>query len=111
MAALAAASLPVVVVNPRQVRYFAKATWRLASTDSLDAAVLAHIAEAFRPSPRPFRDAVDQNLNSLSARRQQVAAMLVAKRIRLSSTAMAGRPTIEAHIACLKQEHLDRRAL
>ena len=59
VAALAAASLPVVVVNPRQVRDFAKATGRLAKTDSLDAAVLAHFAEAVRPpcvpsgTPRP----------------------------------------------------------
>ena len=51
MAALAAASLPVVVVNPRQVRDFARATGRLAKTDSLDAAVLAHFAEAVRSSP------------------------------------------------------------
>ena len=53
VAALAAASLPVVVVNPRQVRDFAKATGRLAKTDSLDAAVLAHFAEAVRPPLRP----------------------------------------------------------
>ena len=51
VAALAAASLPVVVVNPRQVRDFARATGRLAKTDSLDAAVLAHFAEAVRSSP------------------------------------------------------------
>ena len=53
VAALAAASLPVVVVNPRQVRDFARATGRLAKTDSLDAAVLAHFAEAVRPPRRP----------------------------------------------------------
>ena len=53
VAALSAASLPVVVVNPRQVRDFAKATGRLAKTDSLDAAVLAHFAEAVRPPLRP----------------------------------------------------------
>ena len=57
VAALAAASLPVVVVNPRQVRDFARATGRLAKTDSLDAAVLAHFAEAVRPPRRPLRDA------------------------------------------------------
>ena len=56
VAALAAASLPVVVVNPRQVRDFAKATGRLAKTDSLDAAVLAHFAEAVRPPLRPLRE-------------------------------------------------------
>ena len=53
VAALAAAGLPVVVVNPRQVRDFAKATGRLAKTDTLDAHVLAHFAEAVHPEPRP----------------------------------------------------------
>ena len=104
VAALAAASLPVVVVNPRQVRDFAKATGRLAKTDSLGAAVLAHFAEAVRPPLRPLRDAETQVLNSLVARRQQVMTMLVAERNRLSSAAMAVRPSIEAHIAWLKQE-------
>ena len=104
VAALAAASLPVVVVNPRQVRDFAKATGRLAKTDSLDAAVLAHFAEAVRPPQRPLRDAETQVLSSLVARRQQVVTMLVAERNRLSSAAMAVRPSIEAHIAWLKQE-------
>ena len=104
VAALAAASLPVVVVNPRQVRDFAKATGRLAKTDSLDAAVLAHFAEAVRPPQRPLRDAETQVLSSLVARRHQVMTMLVAERNRLSSAAMAVRPSIEAHIAWLKQQ-------
>ena len=108
VAALAAASLPVVVVNPRQVRDFAKATGRLAKTDSLDAAVLAHFAEAVRPPLRPLWDAETQALNSLVARRQQVMTMLVAERNRLSSAAVAVRPSIEAHIAWLKQELDDR---
>ena len=77
VAALASASLPVVVVNPRQVRDCAKATERLAETDTLDAAVLAHFAEAVRPPLRPLRDAETQDLNSLVTRRQQVVAMLV----------------------------------
>ena len=101
---VAAASLPVVVVNPRQVRDFAKATRRLAKADSLDAAVLTHFAEAVRPPLRPLRDAETQVLNSLVSRRQQVMTMLVAERNRLSSAAMAVRPSIEAHIAWLKQE-------
>ena len=79
VAALAAASLPVVVVNPRQVRDFARATGRLAKTDSLDAGVLAHFAEAVRPPLRPLRDAETQVLSSLVARRQQVMTMLVAE--------------------------------
>ena len=104
VAALAAASRPVVVVNPRQVRDFAKATGRLAKTDSLDAAVLAHFAEAVRPPRRPGGDAETQVLSSLVARRHQVMTMLVAERNRLSSAAMAVRPSIEAHIAWLKQQ-------
>ena len=104
VAALAAASLPVVVVNPRQVRDFARATGRLAKTDSLDAAVLAHFAEAVRPPRRPLRDTETQVLSSLVARRQQVMTMLVAERNRLSSATMAVRPSIEAHIAWLKQQ-------
>ena len=109
VAALAAASLPVVVVNPRQVRDFAKATGVVrqdhqTKTDSLDAAVLAHFAEAVRPPLRPLRDAETQVLNSLVARGQQVMTMLVAERNRRSSAAMAVRPSIEAHIAWLKQE-------
>ena len=104
VASLAAAALPVVVVNPRQVRDSAKATGRLAKTDSLDAAVLAHFAEAVRPPLTPLRDAETQVLNSLVARRQQVMTMLVAERNRLSSAVMAVRSSIEAHIAWLKQE-------
>ena len=60
VAALAAAALPVVVVNPRQVRDFAKATGTLAKTDTLDAGVLAHFADAVRPPRRPLRDAETQ---------------------------------------------------
>ena len=67
VAALAAAALPVVVVNHRQVRDFARATGTLAKTDALDAAVLAHFADAVRPSVRPLRDAEIQVLNSLVA--------------------------------------------
>ena len=77
VAALAAASLPVVVVNPRQVRDFARATGTLAKTDALDAQVLAHFAEVVRPPVRPLRDAEAQSLNSLVARRHQVVTMLV----------------------------------
>ena len=105
--ALAAASLPVVVVNPRQVRDFAKATGRLAKTDYLDASVLAHFAKAVRPPLRPLRDAETQVLNSLVARRQQVMTMLVAERNRLSSAVVAVRPSIEAHVAWLKQQLAD----
>ena len=104
VAALAAAALPVVVVNPRQVRDFARATGTLAKTDSLDAAVLAHFADAVRPPVRPLKDAETQVLNSLAARRHQVLTMLVSEKNRLGIAISAVRPRIETHIAWLEQE-------
>ena len=104
VAALAAAALPVVVVNPRQVRDFARATGTLAKTDSLDAGVLAHFADAVRPSVRPLRDAETQVLNSLAVRRHQVLTMLVSEKNRLGTAISAVYPRIEAHIAWLEQE-------
>ena len=105
VAALATDELPVVVVNPRQVRDFARATGKLAKTDSLDAAAIAHFAEAVRPPVRPLRDAETQALNSLVARRHQVITMLVSEKNRLSSAAtVAVLPRIEAHIAWLERE-------
>ena len=93
VAALAAVAVPVVVVNPRQVRDFARATGKLAKTDALDAAVLAHFAEVVRPPVRPLRDAETQVLNSLAARRRQVMTMLVSEKNRLNA-ATASRPTL-----------------
>ena len=107
VAALAAAALPVVVVNPRQVRDFAKATGTLAKTDTLDAGVLAHFADAVRPEVRPLKDAETQVLNSLTARRLQVMTMLVSEKNRLGSAIGAVSPRIEAHIAWLEQELSD----
>ena len=107
VAALAAAALPVVVVNPRQVRDFAKATGTLAKTDTLDAGVLAHFADAVRPEVRPLKDAETQVLNSLTARRHQVMTMLVSEKNRLGSAIGAVSPRIEAHIAWLEQELSD----
>ena len=98
VAALAAAALPVVVVNPRQVRDFARATGRLAKTDALDAQVLAHFAEAVRPELRPLPDAETQALRDLVARRRQLVAMLVAERQRRRAARAAVRPGIEAHM-------------
>ena len=79
-AALAAADLPVVVVNPRQVRDFARATGRLAKTDRLDAQVLARFGEAVKPTPRPLSDAETKALAAQLGRRRQVVAMLTAER-------------------------------
>ena len=106
-AALAAAALPVVVVNPRQVRDFARATGTLAKTDALDAGVLAHFADVVRPDVRPLKDAETQVLNSLTARRRQVMTMLVSEKNRLGTAIGAVSPRIEAHIAWLEQELSD----
>ena len=109
--ALAAASLPVAVVNPRQVRDFAKATGPLrqaqGKTDALDAQVIAHFAEAVRPAIRPLPDSDTQELHSLNARRTQVVEMLVAEKNRLGRAGQAVRPRIRAHIEWLEQELKD----
>ena len=104
VAALAAASLPVAVVNPRQVRDFAKSTGQLAKTDRLDAQVLAHFGEALRPAIRPLRDADTRELGAMLARRRQVIDILVAEKNRLSRATAQVRPRIESHISWLQQE-------
>lgn len=81
-AALAGASLPVVVVNPAQVRAFAKALGQRAKTDPIDAAVIAHFAEATHPEVRPLPDAATQLLSDLVSRRRQIVEMLGAERQR-----------------------------
>jgi transposase len=103
-AALATAGLAVAIVNPRQVRDFAKATGQLAKPDALDARVLAHFAEVVRPMPRALPDADAQALSALLARRRQVLGMLVAEQQRLETTVPALRLRVEAHIAWLRQE-------
>ena len=85
VAALAAAALPVVAVNPRQVRDFAKATGQLAKTDTIDAAILALFADRIRPELRPLRDAETQELDALVVRRRQVVDMISAEKNRLSA--------------------------
>jgi transposase len=103
---LAAAGLPVALVNPRQVRDFAKARGTLAKTDPVDAQVLAHFAEAVRPVPRPLPDAATQTLAALVARRRQLVEMRTAEQNRLGSAPRALRPQIQAHIRWLER-HLD----
>ena len=103
-AALAAAKLPVAVVNPRQVRDFAKSTGRLAKTDALDAHVLARFAEAVRPEVRPLPDHDTRELNELTVRRSQLMTMLVAEKNRLGRAAHAVSPRLQKHIDWLKME-------
>jgi transposase len=99
--ALAEAGLPVVVVNPRHARDFAKATGRIAKTDTLDARGLAHFAEAVRPTPRPLPDAQAQALSALLTRRRQLVQMLTAERRRLQAAPQPIRADIQAHITWL----------
>ena len=79
---LAAAGLPLAVVNPRQIRAFAQACGQRAKTDALDAAVIAHFAEAVQPQPRVIPDQAAQALGELLARRRQIIGMMVAERNR-----------------------------
>jgi len=105
--ALAAVGLPVVVVNPRQTREFARATGRLAKTDAIDAQVLARFAEAVRPALRPLPDAASQQLSGLVARRRQVIEMLTAEKNRLRTAAPAVRDHIKEHILWLERSLSD----
>ena len=103
--ALATAGLPVAVVNPRQVRDFARATGRLAKTDALDAQILAQFAEAVQPACRPLPDASTQQLSALITRRRQLVEMLTAEKNRRGSAPRVMRTNIQQHIEWL-QQHL-----
>ena len=105
--ALQRASIPVAVVNPRQARDFAKATGRLAKTDSSDAACLAHFAAALRPQPRPLSDEQTQLLDALVTRRAQLIDMRTMEQNRLGNCPDDHvRAQIQAHLDWLRQ-HLD----
>jgi transposase len=105
--ALGSAQLPVVVVNPRQVRDFAKAIGQLAKTDRIDALVLARFAEAVRPPLRPLPDELSLELRALIARRRQLIEMMVAEKNRRSAASRVVKKRIEAHLRWLEAE-LDR---
>ena len=102
--ALASAEFPVVVINPRQVRDFAKATGQLAKTDTIDAAVLARFGEAVRPALRPLPDEVTWELRAVVSRRRQITEMIVAETNRLSGASKAVRKRINAHLRWLEAE-------
>lgn len=104
VAALALAGLPVVVVNPRQIRDFAKAMGKLAKTDVLDAQVMAHFAATVHPELRPLPDAQSKEFAAILTRRRQVIEMLTAERNRLSSAREVVKKRIMEHIAWLEQE-------
>lgn len=99
--ALAAAGLPVAVVNPRQVRDYAKACGRLAKTDRIDAMILAAFAAAIRPQVRPLPDDETRALGDLLARRRQLIDMRVQEKLRLERASPVQRPSLKEHIAWL----------
>jgi len=103
VAAVAAAGLPVVVANPRQVRDFARATGQLAKTDRIDAVLLALFAARVQPEPRPLPDAARQTLDGLLTRRRQVLDMLTAERNRLAQALPPIRRDIAQHIRWLER--------
>lgn len=101
--ALHAVGLPVVVVNPRQVRDFAKALGQLAKTDRLDARVLAHFAAAIKPPLRPLKSQDEQELDALTGRRGQLVEMLIDEKNRgRSATSDGVRQKIKEHIDWLE---------
>ena len=107
VAALSTAGLPVVVVNPRQVRDFARALGKLAKTDAIDAGVLAQFGEAVRPEPRGVPDELTQELQGWLARRRQVLEMIGAEEQRRAGAARAIRPQIQRHVEWLRSELRD----
>lgn len=101
--ALALEEIPVVVVNARQVRDFAKATGKLAKTDRIDAHVIAQFAEALRPALRPLRDEQAQRLHALNTRRRQLVGMIRSEQHRLSSAPKWTQKEIRTHLDWLKK--------
>ena len=104
VAVLATAALPVVVLNARQVRDFARATGRLAKTDAIDAGVLAHFAEVVRPPVRPLPDAMTQSLQAWLMRRRQLVEMLLAEEQRRSRAPRPIQRQIDQHVRWLRAQ-------
>ena len=103
-AAVAGREIPVAVVNPRQVRDFAKATGVLAKTDRIDARVLARFAEAVRPEPRPLPTAEAKELEEFLGRRRQIVDMLTMEKNRLSiASTERMKKSLKKHIAWLEE--------
>lgn len=106
--ALVESQLPVVVVNPRQVRDFAKATGELAKTDAIDALMLARFGERVRPEPRPLADDAQHALDALLTRRRQLLEMLQAEKNRAGQVfareTKLVRRSLKLHIAYLERE-------
>lgn len=99
--ALAAAGLPVAVINPRQSRDYAKASGQLSKTDRIDALILADFARAIRPQIRPLKDAACAELDALLTRHDQLVQMRVQEQLRLHSAPKVQQKSLKAHIAWL----------
>jgi len=104
---LTMAELRVAIVNPRQVRDFAKATGRLAKTDAIDASVLAHFAAAIRPEPKPLPDAQQRELKALVTRRHQLIEMRTMEKNRYHTAPQWTRDMIKEHIGWLSGQIRD----
>jgi len=102
--ALNKAEIACAVINPREGRDFAKATKRLAKTDTIDASVLAHFAAVIKPEPRPMSDEQTRELEAILARRRQVVEMVTAEKNRLHTAHQPVREAINAHIDYLQKE-------
>src|SRR5438067_2951613 len=100
---LATAGIAVAIVNPRQVRDFARATGKLAKTDRLDAEVLARFGEAVRPEARPLADEQGQALEALVTRRRQLVEMLTAEKNRRARAPKVLHRSIDEHIRWLER--------
>jgi transposase len=103
VSSIAQAGLPVVIVNPRQVRNFAKATGILAKTDAIDARVIAHFAQAVKPEIRQLKDRQTSELTALVTRRRQIIEMIVAENNRLRLASKRNKKDIKDHIRWLKK--------
>ncbi len=103
-AALSAVGIPVAVVNPRQVRDYAKSMGRLAKTDAIDAQVMADFAAVVHPEPRPLADTQTRELKDILTRRSQLNEMITAEKNRLKRARRPVSDHIQAHIVWLERE-------
>jgi transposase len=103
-AGLGVAKIPTAVVNPRQIRDFAKSVGMLAKTDILDARIIARFAATVQPTPHPILGIEAQELGAITARRRQIVNMITAEKNRLSTASKTVKPRIRAHINWLEKE-------
>lgn len=102
--ALVEAHLPVAIVNPRQVRDYARAKGKLAKTDIIDARIMASFACDLHPEPRPLSDEQTEQIKDIMTRRRQVVGMITMEQNRLSGAGKSVRPSISDHIEWLRHQ-------